>query len=208
MQSFHFDTVDSTNEAAKRLIHGGELRESAYLLAREQTAGRGSRGRSWASPKNAGIYLSVVEFPREPFTAPTTTFTLAAAVACVEALAESAGLTVRLKPVNDLFAEGGKLGGILTETIIGSGGLEALITGVGINVRRADRPVADGAASPVCIEELLPPERFAELDLDALVASLVTRLHAWNAVVLAGRAAQVEAAWERHKLSGARLPTH
>ena len=70
MQSFHFDTVDSTNEAAKRMIRSGELRQPAYLLALEQTAGRGSRGRRWASPKDAGIYLSVVEFPREPFTAP------------------------------------------------------------------------------------------------------------------------------------------
>ena len=37
MRVIHFDSVDSTNEAAKRLIRNGELCEPAYLLAREQT---------------------------------------------------------------------------------------------------------------------------------------------------------------------------
>ena len=150
MQAFALDTVDSTNEQAKRLIRGGELREAGYVLAREQTAGKGSRGRFWFSPKDAGIYLSVVEIPRQRHAISTTLFTLAAGVACAEALRRTACIDVRLKPINDLYIDGAKLGGILTETVIRDGSPEAIITGVGINVRRIDRPLSNPTAPPPC----------------------------------------------------------
>ena len=206
MQPFALDTVDSTNEEAKRLIRRGELRESAYIVAREQTAGRGSRGRSWASPRDAGIYLSVVELPRGDGIAPTAVFTLATGVACVEILHETAGAAVQLKPINDLYVEGRKLGGILTETLLQNGKVEALITGVGINVHRADRDVSAGAAKPICLAEIIPPHRFAQLDLSALTAALVARIHRWNATVFSGRAEEVRCEWDRHKIPGTALP--
>ncbi len=206
MRVFHFDSVDSTNEAAKRLIRSGELCEPAYLLAREQTAGKGSRGRTWLSPKDAGIYLTVVELPRGRCPAPTTDLTLAVGVACAEALEEAAGIEVRLKSVNDLYVDGRKLGGILTETMIQNGSVEALIMGVGINVRIAHRPVGDDAARPVCLEELLSADRFDRFDANALAASLVVKIRAWTAVLTSGDTACMKEAWERHRLSAATLP--
>ncbi len=205
MRVIHFDSVDSTNEAAKRLIRNGELSEPAYLLAREQTAGKGSRGRAWLSPKDAGIYLTVVELPRGRCHAPTTDFTLAVGVACAEALEEAAGIDVRLKPVNDLYVDGCKLGGILTETMIQNGSVEALIMGVGINVRIADRPVADDAARPVCVEELLPADRFDRFDANTLTALLVVKIRAWTALLTSGETARVKEAWEGRRLSAGPL---
>jgi len=117
MQSFHFDTIDSTNEAAKRMIEAGRLNGPGYLLAREQTGGKGRHGRIWLSPRDAGIYRSVVELPGRTVGTQATMFTLAAGVACVEALKETTGVEVKLKPINDLYARGAKLGGILTEAV-------------------------------------------------------------------------------------------
>ena len=206
MQAFSLDIVDSTNEEAKRLIRRGEVTGTAYVLAREQTAGKGSRGRSWASPKDAGIYLSVVELPRGPGIAPTTTFTLAAGVACAEALRETAQIEVRLKPVNDLYVDGRKLGGILTETVVRSGRVVALITGVGINVHPADRVVASNAAEPICLADIIPPDQFATLDLNVVTAALVARIHHWNATVFSGRVDDVRRSWDIHKLPGSAVP--
>ncbi len=206
MNVFHFDTIDSTNEAAKRMVVSGEIKEPAYLLARKQTAGKGSRGRQWGSPRDAGIYLTVVE-PMSPApTASTTALTLAAGVACANALSETAGIDVRLKPINDLYYQGQKIGGILTETSIAGGVIEAVITGVGINVRKADRPVTSGAVTPVSLEEAVGAERFARIDLDRLVATLVVQIRKWQADVCRGRIADVKAAWEARKLPGTTLP--
>ncbi len=208
MKSFYFDTVDSTNEAAKRMIRGGEIQAPAFLMAREQTAGRGSRGRDWVSPRDAGIYLSVVELPVPPVVASTDTgeFTLAAGVACVEIIAETTGVDVRLKPVNDLYVERAKLGGILTECMIESGRVHALITGLGINLRRAERPLVDAHAPAVSLEECMSPEAFAALDGEALAASLVVRVRAMNALVIAGRSSEVRTRWNRYRMTGASLP--
>ncbi len=206
MQALDFETVDSTNEQAKRLIRAGELRGSGYVLAREQTAGKGSRGRSWLSPKDAGIYLSVVEIPRERNAPATTALTLAAGVACAEALRQTAGIDVQLKPINDLYVYDGKLGGILTETLIRDGAPEAIITGVGINVRRVDRPLPGEAAAPTCLEELMSPPRFDRLDQNLVVATLVARIHHWNHVILSGNADAVRTAWEKYKRPGTAFP--
>ena len=187
MKAFFYDSINSTNEEAKRLIRNGTLNEPAYLLAREQTAGRGTRERRWASPKNAGIYLTIVETPFQTSVAPTGDFTLAAGIGCAEAILEIADVTVQLKPLNDLYLAGGKLGGILTEAIVQSGSVEALITGVGINVNKADRPMPADEAIPVCLEEVMQADRFRRLDINAFAASLVVKVRTWNALVASGR---------------------
>ncbi|MCH7840461.1 MAG: biotin--[acetyl-CoA-carboxylase] ligase [Planctomycetes bacterium] len=206
MQSFHFDTIDSTNEAAKRMIEAGRLNGPAYLLAREQTGGKGRHGRIWLSPRDAGIYLSVVELPGRAVGTQATMFTLAAGVACVEALKETTGVEVKLKPINDLYARGAKLGGILTEVVLELGSVKALIIGVGINVHVTDRPLSVDAPRPICLEQLMPEPRFRKLDHDALVAALVSRIQAWSATAGLGDIDAIKTAWEKHKIPGAAFP--
>lgn len=207
MQAFHFDTIDSTNEAAKRLFREGKLRESSYLVAREQTAGKGNRGRRWLSPRDAGIYLTVVHLAPSVGASATSSYTLAAGVACVEALAEAAAVAVHLKPINDLYVAGRKLGGILTETVIQNAMVEALVTGVGINVAHAERVLLPNAVPAVCLQELLPAETFQTLNLNQLVAVLVCKIGLWHAAVSAGKISAVRRAWESHKVHGTVLPS-
>ena len=192
MLAFHFDTVDSTNDAARRLIAEGRLRGCGYVLAREQTAGRGTHGRTWISPRDAGIYLSVVRTNGGQATANTSLITTAAGLACVSGLTAVTGLTtIRLKPVNDLMAHGRKLGGILTECEIESGAMKSLIVGIGLNLRVADRELPPGAIPPIALEECLAPSGLDCQLAQRIVDRLVTDVDAAMTQVVRGWPAEV-----------------
>jgi BirA family biotin operon repressor/biotin-[acetyl-CoA-carboxylase] ligase len=163
-----FDSLPSTNtEAARQAALGAP--EGLCVVAREQTAGRGRRERGWVSPKDAGLYLSVVLRPsfearRWPL------ITLAAAPAVREALRAACGLWADIKWPNDLLAGGRKLCGILAETAEGARG-RAVILGVGVNLRRGSFPaeISDTATS---VEEQTGRAPDAEQLLGALTRSL------------------------------------
>ena len=206
MEAVQLNVVDSTNDEAKRRIPRHSKHEPFYILAGEQTGGRGSRGRAWSSPADAGVYLSVVEFPKHSPADSTTAYTLAAGVACAEVLRESTGCSVRLKPVNDLLLCGGKLGGILTETVVRRGAAEAVIIGGGINTHRANRRVRLGAMTPVSLEGAMSTERFAALDLNAMVATLIVKIHTWCEYVSMGDMDRIARAWQGFAIDNATLP--
>ncbi|MDQ3916969.1 MAG: biotin--[acetyl-CoA-carboxylase] ligase [Acidobacteriota bacterium] len=126
-----FDSLPSTNtEAARQAALGAP--EGLCVVAREQTAGRGRQQRAWASPKDAGLYFSIVLRPKmEAGVWPL--ITLAAAVAARDALAEACALETDIKWPNDLLAGGRKLCGILAETFETPRG-RAVVVGIGINL--------------------------------------------------------------------------
>jgi BirA family biotin operon repressor/biotin-[acetyl-CoA-carboxylase] ligase len=166
MQWFTYDTVDSTNEEAKRLFQQRAIREPlAVVVTESQTAGKGTQGRSWVSPPGAGLYFSIVHKPtwQRQHIPMTSDFTMAAGIACAETLKSYCCVNVRLKPINDLYLSGGKLGGILTESLIQQESIQCLITGIGINVREVDRPLADKRHTPSSLESALPVENFEAL---------------------------------------------
>ena len=198
MQAFYLDTVDSTNDLARAMLRDGKIRDAAYIVARQQTAGRGNRGRTWLSPLDAGIYLTVIDRPRIAASNELHAFTRAAGIACVETLHACTGVAAQLKPINDLYVDGRKLGGILTEAVIEQHELRALITGIGLNVRKADRSLPPGQVQPICIEDLMPAELFAQLDVQSLIPQLVNRIRHWNSIVASGDLTTLEAQWKRH----------
>src|SRR5215470_1308106 len=89
---YHFYNVDSTNSFAGRLIaHGRRIPEGTVIIAESQTTGRGRLGRSWHSEREAGIYFSMVLFPKTPPSlAPL--FTLATALAMHNVVERHTGL--------------------------------------------------------------------------------------------------------------------
>jgi BirA family biotin operon repressor/biotin-[acetyl-CoA-carboxylase] ligase len=136
----YFPCTESTNRQAKTLAGGGAP-SGTLVLAEEQTAGRGRRGRSWFSPPGAGIYLSVILRPDiTPQEAPR--FALATAAAVAAAVQETTLVETRIKWPNDILAGGRKLGGILTEAVLEMDRVEYLIIGLGLNVNldRIDFP--------------------------------------------------------------------
>src|SRR5919112_5436702 len=172
-----FDSLPSTNtEAARQAALGAP--EGLCVVAREQTAGRGRRERSWVSPKDAGLYVSVVLRPTlEARLWPL--ITLAAALAVRDALEEACGLEADIKWPNDLLAGGRKLCGILAETAEGARG-RAVVLGIGVNLRRGSFPkeLNDTATS---VEEQTGRAPDAESLLASLTRALARRYETLHA---------------------------
>ncbi len=126
--------TDSTNNDAKSLASSGAAHGTA-VIANTQTNGRGRLGRSFSSPKGCGIYMSVIIRPRFGLDiAPLITSCTAVAVA--EAAESLCGRSVDIKWVNDLYMNGRKICGILTEASVNgrNSSLDYAVIGIGINV--------------------------------------------------------------------------
>ncbi len=130
------DVIDSTNTECKRRAMAGAP-EGLVVIAEEQTGGRGRRGRSFQSPRSAGLYLSALLRPRlEPEA--VTDFTAWTAVAVCDGIQAACGVRPRIKWTNDIVMNGKKLVGILTELGLESetNALDYLVPGIGINVNQ------------------------------------------------------------------------
>ena len=124
------DSVGSTNDEAARLADAGAS-EGTVVWSREQTGGRGRRGRHWASPVG-NLYSSTI-------LRPDCAAVRAAELGFVAALAVAdivpAGRPVRVKWPNDVLVDGGKLAGILLESAVGQNGMvQHVVAGIGVNV--------------------------------------------------------------------------
>ena len=126
--------IDSTNSALKELGNRGEEAGLA-LIAGAQTAGRGRMGHSFYSPGDTGLYLSLLLRPSLP-AAEATKLTACAAVAVAETVEEFSGRDAQIKWVNDIFLDGKKVCGILTEASLDceSGLVSYAVIGIGVNV--------------------------------------------------------------------------
>jgi BirA family biotin operon repressor/biotin-[acetyl-CoA-carboxylase] ligase len=128
-----FDEIDSTNIEAKRRAAAGEP-EFTVVLAAAQSAGRGRRGRAWASPKG-NLYSSVILRPRcAPLAAAQISFVAALAVFEVARALAARSATVLCKWPNDVLVNGRKVAGILPESSASGSTLDWLVLGVGINL--------------------------------------------------------------------------
>ena len=107
----------------------------SFVVAMEQTAGRGRRGREFYSPKGNGIYLSVILEPKGTLEG-SLLITTAAATAVYKAVKEVCGVKLGIKWVNDLYKDNRKVCGILTEAVTDfeSGNIEFAIVGIGLNL--------------------------------------------------------------------------
>lgn len=127
-------TVDSTNTELKRRAAAGERRD-LLLLAEEQTQGRGRIGRTFYSPPETGLYMSLLLHPQLHQTEGVL-LTTAAAAAVAEAIDCISGEEAKIKWVNDIWVRDKKASGILTEAAasLEEGMLEYAVVGIGINV--------------------------------------------------------------------------
>lgn len=146
---FSYKEVDSTNNEAKRLIASGFDRV-ALIVAEVQTAGRGRQGRTFYSPEQTGIYITVVIHPKiDIFDA--ISITTAASVAVVRAIETLTNAKPQIKWVNDIYLNNKKLCGILTEAVTDfeSGMTQSIVIGIGMNISTTHFPadIAEVAVS-------------------------------------------------------------
>ena len=179
------------------LLREAGLAAPVLLIAAEQTAGRGRRGRRWHSAPGSGLTFSLARVVRRP-ARELAALSLVAGVAAARAL-RALGAPVELKWPNDLVAGGGKLGGILVETRAAGRGTLAVF-GIGINLRgaaelarRLRRPVAS-------LDQFIAPR---EGDVVAgIAACLMTAIDAFEA----GGFETARTDWESmHAYAGQRL---
>ncbi|MEH6567360.1 MAG: bifunctional biotin--[acetyl-CoA-carboxylase] ligase/biotin operon repressor BirA [Halopseudomonas sp.] len=127
-----YQQVDSTNAQAQRLVAETGVRP-LVVIAEQQTAGRGRRGRQWSSPFGQNLYMSFVE-PVSGGAQGLEGLSLVVGLTLVQALESCGYQGCRLKWPNDVLLDGAKLAGVLLEI---SGDLTAdavVVIGVGVNV--------------------------------------------------------------------------
>jgi BirA family transcriptional regulator, biotin operon repressor / biotin---[acetyl-CoA-carboxylase] ligase len=161
-------TCASTNDEAIRLAKSGVI-SGSFVVADQQSAGRGRRGRTWNSPPG-GLYMSVITRPLLP-AGEEYRVALAAGVAVAEDLMSITSYTeLRLKWPNDIVFGDRKLGGLLTEVTPG-----AIVVGIGINL--VDHGSVTGLpAGSVALEDLIQrvPNR------TALARSIARTVNKWS----------------------------
>ena len=169
------DEVDSTNNYAK--IVSKDMPNGTVIVADKQTGGKGRMGRSFVSPSGKGLYMSIILHPEFSInTAPL--ITSAAAVATAEAIEALSKADVKIKWVNDLYINGKKIVGILTEASVDMEmrALDIAVIGIGINIRSVkgifDEELSKRASS---IED----ETGEIIDRNALCAEVINSLDSY-----------------------------
>ncbi len=186
-----YETLASTNDAVKQAFEAGDA-EGLVVLADSQSSGRGRQGRSWVSPRQVGVYLSVllkpgIERERIP------QLTLLAGVAVAEALKGDVPSPL-LKWPNDVLASGKKLSGILCEFHKSSGG-EGVILGIGVNVNQV---LSDFPHELQATATSLSIETGRRCDRAQVIRSLLVSLDREYDDYLLGRQPGLAEKWSRH----------
>lgn len=183
--------VDSTNAEALRIAP--TLPGPIWIMAREQTMGRGRRGRGWSMP--AGNFAATLAMQPPGSPADASLYSFVAALALHEALAAVCGPAGRLaiKWPNDVLLNSGKVAGILLESTGRGATLSRLAVGIGVNL--AACPAADelepGAVPAVSVlgetGHTVAPEDFLDL--------LAPAFARWQAQLVGQGFAPIRAAW-------------
>ena len=165
-----YDSVGSTNDVVRECLSADDSHSMA-VLAEEQTQGRGRRGRSWHSPPEANLYLSLgwrFHGPVEKLSG----LSLAIGAMLAEAIARDCGVDLALKWPNDLYHGERKLGGVLIELLGEKNGAIPVIAGIGLNV---NMPVegTEGIQRPWTD---LATARGSQVDRNGLAAQLISQV--------------------------------
>lgn len=169
-----FDEIDSTILEARRRAERGDA-GPVWLIARRQTAGRGRRGRAWASLEGNLFATYLFATTRPPAEIALLGFATGVAIAeTIEAIIGAGRVT--LKWPNDVFIDGAKAAGIMLDSGAMSGAAWAALA-FGVNLAAApgalDQPT-------ISLRDVLPPDALAPEPL-AFLAQLRPHLEAWDA---------------------------
>jgi len=137
----YFDSIGSTNDEALVWATAGAS-DFSIVVADEQTQGRGRLDRKWFTPKASGLAFSLVLRPSTDLR-PHLSRTVGLAALSIAESCSGLGLAPRIKWPNDILLNGKKTAGILIETVWSGDDVDALVIGMGINVRKSSVPPAE-----------------------------------------------------------------
>lgn len=161
-----YESIDSTNTEAKRILNSENLSNFTILVSDEQTSGRGRHGKSFKSPKGTGVYFSIIFFPTQNFSYNSFDLvTIKVAVSIINAIKNKTDKNPEIKWVNDIFLNHKKICGILTEadTDFESKKVRSIITGIGINFTTEFTDELSPIAGSLSAHDLRRSELVAEI---------------------------------------------
>lgn len=164
MKTIIFDEISSTNEYCE--TH--DFAEDTVVIAKRQTGGKGTKGRSFSS-REGGVYLSLVRL-NPCKTDNAFSIMIASCMAVVKTL-ESYGVSPKIKWANDVYLSGKKICGILIKNSFEGENVKKSITGIGVNVNN-DIP-KDLADIAINLKSVV-----GEVDIDEFYKRLIENLYA------------------------------
>ena len=180
----YYEEIDSTNTVAKKME---EWEHGMVIIAENQTAGRGTYGRTFHSKAGSGIYMTIVintdvwHFKNEKLA------TIYTAVAASAAIVEVTKISPKVKWVNDLFVSSRKIGGILAEKDFQS---SKLVIGIGINISQRSQDFPDEIKNIAASLEL-------DFPIDEQAAAIVIAIY--EKMLMPGRLSDVNTVLELYK---------
>ncbi|OPA97651.1 biotin--[acetyl-CoA-carboxylase] ligase [Pseudomonas fluorescens] len=187
-----FDSIDSTNAEALRLIESGGA-APFLVLAEQQTAGRGRRGRKWVSPFAQNVYYSLV-LRIEGGLRQLEGLSLVVGLAVMQALREAGVQGAALKWPNDVLVGRKKIAGILLELVGDPADICHVVLGIGINVNMQKADEVDRQWTAVGLETGCP------IDRNYLAARLSLQLRDYLGRHKASGFSALQEEWEQHHL--------
>lgn len=175
------DTVDSTNSEARRMLETS-CPDGTVIIAAQQTAGRGRRGRRWVSAPGCGLWLTAVIRPFMPLEE-MQKLTLLIGLAVCKAVEQNTGGAARpmIKWPNDVLIGGRKLSGILCESAMDGAGERRIIAGIGVNTGTPEMGYGDADGVAISLAEAVG-EPIGRLPLAAeILNETELLLESWHA---------------------------
>ncbi len=165
---FCFEELDSTNNYLKN-ISEQDLSHGMLIIANAQKKGRGQYERVWHSDPGKNLTFSLAFKPQQKNR--FIVLSLAVALATSELVEETTNKVSRIKWANDVFADGNKIAGLLTETTYSGSNLNRLIIGLGFNINQIEFP--EELSNPATSLSNLSGEEF---ELETILADLLIRI--------------------------------
>lgn len=184
-------TIDSTNSYLKRISKEEDAQEDIVVWALEQTAGRGQMGTTWIAESGKNLTFSVFRKVKRITISEQFYALMAASLAVKDVLSKLLIKNVRVKWPNDILTDNDKICGILIESVIKRGKLDAMILGVGINVNQTewkDTPRATSIKSRTGIH----------FELEEILSMLLKQFHHYVDLLLKGQFETIKNDYEQH----------
>ncbi len=180
-----FDELPSTNDYAASIVHEPDA-VGTVIRARSQSAGRGTFGRTWHSPPNAGVWLSIILDPPSAIRRPVI-LTAWAAISVAEAIQALSESQPRIKWPNDVMIGHKKVCGILIEQG------PRTIVGIGLNVNQSAHDFASAGLPDATSLALGAGQSF---DVDSVAGDLIASLDREYGHLLTGEMKMLESRWK------------
>lgn len=184
-------TIDSTNNYLKELAKTKQLTEDTLVWAEEQTQGKGQMGTSWTSEPGKNLTFSIFRKIKRITIAQQFYVTMAASLAVKDVLQKLLIQKVAVKWPNDILSDKRKICGILIESVIKKGRLDAVIIGVGLNVNQLEFDMISKATS-------IKEQTGIHFHLEEILNMLITQFHEYVALLLEGKLEQIKEQYEAH----------